>query len=74
MMTNEEKLVELLQNVLGTCELNLDDLEPETVRICREAAEFLAEHYNPFWRGGWQGYTLDDDPVDDEQRSYGPRR
>lgn len=53
-MTNEERLVDLLSRVLSTCELNLDEIEPETRAVCQEAAEFLADNYEPGWRDGWK--------------------
>ena len=44
-MTNEERLVDLLSRVLGTTELNMDEMEPETRAVVQEAGEFLADEY-----------------------------
>lgn len=44
-MSNEERLVDLLQRLLGTCELNLEDMEPDTIALCQEATEFLTDNY-----------------------------
>ena len=42
-MAKSPQLLERLEHLLGCCELNLDDMEPDTCRAIRGARELIEE-------------------------------
>ena len=44
-VTHHDKLVQMLGSLLGCCELNMDDMEPETRDAVHEASCYLADHF-----------------------------
>lgn len=43
-MTRLEQAYNIIEELLNCCELNLDDMEPETVETISKAHGFLEEH------------------------------
>jgi len=43
MLLLNRKLADALSELLGSCELNMDDMEPETLRACANARVLIAQ-------------------------------